>query len=150
MRRLLIGAIASTLLLLTCTGASAAPWVRKAVVDGSYGGHYHRTACTYSRCSDRTADYRIGWEFTPVDRGIRLFAPAQDYRMFLRWVPSEGYYVGRNLAEPGRARRITIHVSRQIQVAGVWTARKLEGSLRTWLVDAPRYHDQGNVTLTRR
>jgi len=149
MRRLLIGALAMTLVLLAAIPASAAPWVRRATVDGDYGGRYHRTECTYSRCSDRTADYRIGWTFTPVERGIRLYAPSQDYRMFLRWVPGDGYYVGRNLAEPGRARRITIHVTRQALVGSVWTARTLAGTLRTWLTEYPRYHDEGVVTLTR-
>ena len=91
----------------------------------------------------RTAAYRLGWQFTPVERGIRLTAVAQDYRMFLRWVPGEGYYVGTNLAEPGRARRITIHVSQQTRIAGVWTARKLVGSLRTWLTDAPATTTKG-------
>ncbi len=144
-----MGVLASVLILAACPNAFAAAWVRKAVVDGDYGGAYHRTECTYSRCSDRTADYRIRWQFTPVARGIRLTAVAQDYRMFLRWVPGDGYYVGRNLAEPGRARRITIHVSRQTRIAGVWTARELAGTLRTWLLDSPRDHDEGTVTLTR-
>lgn len=150
MRRLLTGVLALTLILSTSLSASAAPWVRKAVVDGDYGGRYRRTECTYSECSKRTAAYRLGWQFTPVERGIRLTAVAQDYRMFLRWVPGEGYYVGTNLAEPGRARRITIYVSQQTRIAGVWTARKLVGSLRTWLTDAPRYHDEGTVILTRK
>ncbi|MEO8477593.1 MAG: hypothetical protein ABI572_11170 [Actinomycetota bacterium] len=145
----MIGVLASTLIMVACPSASAAPWVRRAVVDGDYGGRYHRTECTYSRCSDRTADYRIAWRFTPVERGIRLVAVAQNYRVFLRWVPGAGYYVGRNLAEPGRARRITIHVSRQTRIDGVWTARNLAGTLRTWLTDAPRYHDEGNVSLAR-
>ena len=104
MRRLLTGVLVSTLLLSTSLSASAAPWVRKAVVDGDYGGHYRRTECTYSECSKRTAAYRLGWVFTPVERGIRMVAVAQDYRMFLRWVPGGGYYVGTNMAEPGRAR----------------------------------------------
>jgi hypothetical protein len=145
-----MGVLASTLILATCPSASAAPWVRKAIVDGDYGGKYHRTECTYSRCSDRTADYRISWQFAPVERGIRLIAVAQDYRMFLRWVPGDGYYVGTNLAEPGRARRITIHVTQQTRIEGVWTARKLVGTLRTWLTDAPRYHDEGTVILVRK
>lgn len=142
-----MGVLVSTLILAACPSASAAPWVRKAVVDGNYGGTYHRTECTYSECSKRTADYRLGWVFTPVERGIRMVAVAQDYRMFLRWVPGGGYYVGTNMAEPGRARRITIHVSRQMQVDGVWTARKLVGTLRTWLTAAPRYRDEGIVIL---
>lgn len=147
MRRLLTGVLVSTLILSTCVSASAAPWVRKAVVDGDYGGHYRRTECTYSECSRRTAAYRLGWRFTPVERGIRMLAVAQDYRMFLRWVPGGGYYVGTNLAEPGRARRITIHVTQQMRIDGVWTARKLVGTLRTWLTDAPRYYDEGIVIL---
>ena len=147
MRRLLTGVFVSTLILSTGLSASAAPWVRKAVVDGDYGGTYHRTECTYSECGKRTADYRLGWRFTPVERGIRVFAVAQDYRMFLRWIPVDGYYVGTNLAEPGRARRITIHVAGQTRIDGVWTARKLVGTLRTWLTDAPRFHDEGTVTL---
>lgn len=150
MRRLLTGVLVSTLILSTGLSASAAPWVRKAVVDGDYGGHYRRTECTYSECSKRTAAYRLGWRFTPVERGIRLTAVAQDYRMFLRWVPVDGNYVGTNMAEPGRARRITIHVTRQIQLGGVWTARKLVGTLRTWLTDAPRFHDEGTVILVRK
>ncbi|MGZ5349394.1 MAG: hypothetical protein ACXWZU_04200 [Actinomycetota bacterium] len=147
MRRLLTGVLVSTLIMSTSLSASAAPWVRKAVVDGDYGGHYRRTECTYSECSKRTAAYRLGWLFTPVERGIRMTAVAQDYRMVLRWVPGGGYYVGTNMAEPGRARRITIHVSRQTQIEGVWTARKLVGTLRTWLTDAPRYYDEGTVVL---
>jgi hypothetical protein len=150
MRRLLMGVLASAMILASSPSASAAPWARKAVVDGDYGGRYHRTECTYSRCGDRTANYRLGWRFTPVERGIRLFAVAQDYRMFLRWVPGGGYYVGRNLAEPGRARRITIHVTQQIRIDGVWTARKLVGTLRTWLTDTPRYYDEGTVILVRK
>ena len=148
MRRLLIGVLASTLILAACPSATASPWVRRAVVDGDYGGRYHRTECTYSRCSDRTGAYRLGWRFTPVERGIRLVAVAQDYRMFLRWVPGGGYYVGTNMAEPGRARRITVYVTQQRQIDGVWTARKLVGTLRTWLTDAPRYYDQGTVIIT--
>ena len=55
MRRLLTGVLALTLLLVsTSLSAAAAPWVRKAVVDGDYGGRYRRTECTYSECSKRT------------------------------------------------------------------------------------------------
>jgi hypothetical protein len=150
MRRLLTGVLVSTLILSTSLSASAAPWVRKAVVDGDYGGRYRRTECTYSECSERTAAYRLGWLFTPVGRGIRMVAVAQDYRMFLRWVPSGGYYVGTNMAEPGRARRITIHATQQTRIDGVWTARKLVGTLRTWLTDAPRFYDEGTVILVRK
>jgi hypothetical protein len=150
MRRLFTCVLVSTLILGTSLSASAAPWVRKAAVEGDYGGHYRRTECTYSECSERTAAYRLGWVFTPVERGIRMIAVAQDYRMFLRWVPVEGYYVGTNMAEPGRARRITLHVSRQTLIDGVWTARKLVGTLRTWLTEAPRFHDEGNVVLVRK
>jgi hypothetical protein len=146
----LVAVLAVATALSVAAPATAAPWVRKAAVDGAYSGRYRRTECTYTRCPDRTAAFRIGWVFTPVAGGIRLRAPATGWRMFLRWVPGEGTYVGTNAADANRTRRVWFRVTRQTLIEGVWTARELRGTMRTWWTTMPRFHDQGRVLLRRR
>jgi hypothetical protein len=69
--------------------------------------------------------------------------------MNLRWVPSLGYYTG-----TGRFHRTVRHiefkVTQQIRVDGVWTARKIVGTVRAWARGAPRYHSDGPIILERR
>lgn len=149
MKRFIVLILAASIACSLAIPAAAAPWVKKATVNGRYAGKWVETECTYTNCDETPSRQRLNWRFTPTRRGVELYSLTGDYTMNLRWLP-RGEYTG--TADSGRRwkRLIEFTVTKQVQLGGVWTARKLVGHFRTWAQGAPRYHDDGRIILTLR